>query len=198
MSPGETQAVARLSTVIRAALTTERHSEGRGVVLVSGGDGEVVALPGGWLLVASDDEAAAARAVREAGLDTVIFLAPGQVQGGELLVVEDHINLTGANPLTGPNVDAWGVRFPDMTEPYDRGLRETLGRFGQAGIVAGVPAPIRPGDLGDALSLGAHAVSTGIIHGAIAARHCGLRVGAMVVPDDRDLPALARRIVAEA
>ena len=45
-------------------------------------------------------------------------------QAGDLMVITDHINFTGQNPLVGPNVDEWGLRFPDMVEPYSSRLIE--------------------------------------------------------------------------
>ena len=50
-------------------------------------------------------------------------LEPGWTPG-DLMLLEDHVNLTGQNPLLGPNEEGLGTRFPDMTDAYDPGLRE--------------------------------------------------------------------------
>ncbi|MCB0393472.1 MAG: purine-nucleoside phosphorylase, partial [Bdellovibrionales bacterium] len=65
------------------------------------------------------------------GIETLILTnsAGGMLEGmkpADLMVIEDHINMTGHNPLIGPNDENLGPRFPDMTETYDRGLVEKL------------------------------------------------------------------------
>jgi purine-nucleoside phosphorylase len=67
---------------------------------------------------------------------------------GDIMVIQDHINLTGENPLVGPNIDEWGDRFPDMTNVYDRNLSAIAERSGQAcgeelqcGVYAGLKGP---------------------------------------------------------
>src|SRR5262249_33691836 len=79
----------------------------------------------------------AIRALALLGLKTVILTnAAGGVNTsfseGALMVMDDHINLMGVNPLVGPNDDRFGQRFPDMTEVYSARLREIAARAGRA------------------------------------------------------------------
>jgi purine-nucleoside phosphorylase len=103
---------------------------------------------------------------------------------GELMVIEDHLNLLG-NPLVGPNDEALGPRFPDMTDAYDRVLREAaVGAAAAAGIPCrrGVyvamsgPSYETPAEIRMARALGADAVGMSTVPEVIAARHLGMRV----------------------
>jgi purine-nucleoside phosphorylase len=67
---------------------------------------------------------------------------------GDLMLIDDHINLLGDNPLVGPNIDELGPRFPDMSEPYDRRLQAlaqevalALGIVLRRGVYVAVPGP---------------------------------------------------------
>jgi purine-nucleoside phosphorylase len=107
---------------------------------------------------------------------------------GDLMVLSDHLNLMGRNPLVGPNVDAWGPRFPDMTEAYSKRLRE-LAR--EAAVEAGVPltegvyaalmGPTyeTPAEIRMLRTLGADAVGMSTVPEVIALRHQRVEVGAM-------------------
>ena len=106
-------------------------------------------------------------------------------RAGDLMVLTDHINFTGTNPLVGPNDDRLGPRFPDMSAVYDpslRGLAEAAGRAGQvplrAGVYAGVLGPSyeTPAEIRMLRTLGADAVGMSTVLEAIAARHAGMRV----------------------
>ena len=104
---------------------------------------------------------------------------------GELMVIEDHINLMGMNPLIGPNDEQLGPRFFDMTEPYDPVLRQIAEKAcGKAGVtlrhgvyvaVAG-PSYETPAEIRAYRTLGADAVGMSTVPEVIAARHLGLRV----------------------
>jgi purine-nucleoside phosphorylase len=100
-------------------------------------------------------------------------------------VIDDHINFLGRNPLTGPNDDRFGVRFPDMTEVYSPRLRgiadaasEACGVAVRHGVYIAVPGPSyeTPAEIRAFRTLGADAVGMSTVPEAIAARHMGLDV----------------------
>jgi purine-nucleoside phosphorylase len=104
---------------------------------------------------------------------------------GDLMLIEDHINLMGTNPLIGPNHEAWGVRFPDMSEAYDPAARaltlrvaETRGILLRRGVYAGVTGPSyeTPAEIRMLRMLGADAVGMSTVPEVIAAKHMGMRV----------------------
>ena len=116
---------------------------------------------------------------------------------GDLMLVTDHINLQGVNPLTGPNVDAWGPRFPDMSEPYDRALRDTAesaalerGVRLQQGVYVSVVGPNLEtrAEYRFLRGIGADVVGMSTVPEVIVARHHGLCVMAISVITDECFP----------
>lgn len=104
---------------------------------------------------------------------------------GTLMVIGDHLNLTGKTPLTGPNADALGARFPDLTDAWDPELRRRLHAAGEAegipleeGIYAGLLGPQyeTPAEVRMLRILGADSVGMSTVLECIAARWAGLRV----------------------
>jgi purine-nucleoside phosphorylase len=104
---------------------------------------------------------------------------------GALMVIDDHINLFGSNPLIGPNDDRFGPRFPDMTEIYSRRLRGVADEAARAvhmpiehGIYIAVHGPSyeTPAEIYAFRTLGADAVGMSTVPEAIVARHMGLEV----------------------
>ncbi|HEV2196182.1 MAG TPA: purine-nucleoside phosphorylase [Candidatus Acidoferrum sp.] len=104
---------------------------------------------------------------------------------GRLVVISDHINLQGVNPLTGPNDERFGLRFHDMTGAYDRRFRElTVGEGNRLGVgmyegvyaaLAG-PSYETPAEIRYLRTIGADLVGMSTVPEVIAARHGGLRV----------------------
>jgi purine-nucleoside phosphorylase len=104
---------------------------------------------------------------------------------GTLMVIADHLNLTGRTPLLGPNADAIGVRFPDLTNAWDPELREGLKAAALAedvavteGVYAGLLGPQyeTPSEVRLLHTLGADAVGMSTVLECIAARWAGLKV----------------------
>jgi len=108
-----------------------------------------------------------------------------RLDAGELMLIEDHLNLTGTTALLGPNAAALGPRFPDLSVAYDLRLRElalasaTEAGFQLArGIYAGLLGPSyeTPAEVRMVFSLGADAVGMSTVLETVAARHMGARV----------------------
>jgi len=104
---------------------------------------------------------------------------------GRLIVISDHINLQGVNPLTGPNDERFGLRFHDMTSAYDKRFREmTVGEANRLGIgmyegvYAALPGPSyeTPAEIRYLRAIGADLVGMSTVPEVIAARHSGIRV----------------------
>ena len=104
---------------------------------------------------------------------------------GQLVVIKDHINLQGVSPLTGPNDDRFGPRFPDMTVAYDRRFREMAVAEGNRnrialyeGVYAALPGPNyeTPAEIRYLRTIGADLVGMSTVPEVVAARHSGIRV----------------------
>ncbi|MCB9666505.1 MAG: purine-nucleoside phosphorylase [Myxococcales bacterium] len=104
---------------------------------------------------------------------------------GDLMLISDHINLTGQNCLCGPNDENLGPRFPDMTSAYDPELNALAERIAveqgqrlRKGVYAGVLGPCyeTPAEIRMLQRIGAHAVGMSTVQEVIAARHMGARI----------------------
>jgi purine-nucleoside phosphorylase len=110
------------------------------------------------------------------------------MQSGDFMVIEDHINLMGDNPLRGSNIKNLGPRFPDMTEAYDKKLCEKLLQILEKnnirhwkGVYCGVSGPTyeTPAEVRFLQVIGGQAVGMSTVPESIAANHLGLRVCAV-------------------
>lgn len=133
------------------------------------------------------------RVMKRLGCDTLVVTnAAGAINPdyvpGDLMLITDHINLIGmggANPLFGPNMEEFGVRFPDMSQPYDKELlataREACDAAGipyREGVYVGLAGPSfeTPAELRFLKAIGADAVGMSTVPEVIVARHSGMRV----------------------
>jgi purine-nucleoside phosphorylase len=134
-----------------------------------------------------------ARVMSRLGVRSVLVTnAAGGVEAtwaaGDLMVITDHLNLTGTSPLTGPNDEALGTRFPDMTNAYDPELRAAVLEVGKKegialreGVYAWLPGPSyeTPAEIRMVRGLGAQAVGMSTVPEVIALRHMRTRVAAL-------------------
>jgi purine-nucleoside phosphorylase len=106
-------------------------------------------------------------------------------QQGALVLIRDHINLQGANPLVGANDDRFGMRFPDMTQAYAKDYREMArdeaGKLGMTlheGVYAGLLGPSyeTPAEIASLRTIGADLVGMSTVAEVIAARHIAMKV----------------------
>ncbi|GAB5519782.1 MAG: purine-nucleoside phosphorylase [Rhodothermales bacterium] len=142
------------------------------------------------------------RVFGEFGVETVLISnAAGGMnplfRRGDLMLTTDHINLQVVNPLVGANVDTWGPRFPDMSEPYDVNLRAQAEQLAldqgiklQQGVYVSVTGPNleTKAEYRFLRNIGADVVGMSTVPEVIVARHMGLRVLALSVVTDECFP----------
>ncbi|MBW2568298.1 MAG: purine-nucleoside phosphorylase [Deltaproteobacteria bacterium] len=130
------------------------------------------------------------RVMQELGLKYLILSnASGGLnpdfKAGDIMIISDHINLTGSNPLAGPNEESWGIRFPDMTRAYDINLASIAEKAGknagiplQKGVYAGLKGPCleTPAETRFLKTIGAEAVGFSTVHEVITAVHARMKV----------------------
>ncbi len=124
------------------------------------------------------------------GLDPLLSL-------GDLVLLDDHINLMAETPLVGPNLDELGPRFPDMSEPYDKGLQELVLRAAtergirlKRGVYVAVVGPNLEtrAEYRMLRTMGADVVGMSTVPEVIVARHMGMRVLGLSIVTDLCLP----------
>jgi purine-nucleoside phosphorylase len=127
-------------------------------------------------------------------------LNPG-FQAGDIMVVTDHINLTGKNPLTGPNLEEFGPRFPDMSHVYDPNLITLAQKKAlkneivlKQGIYVGISGPSleTPAETRFLRMIGADAVGMSTVPEVIVGVHCGLKIMVIVAITNINLPDCMR------
>ena len=142
------------------------------------------------------------RVLGTVGVETLIIsnAAGGmnpKFSAGNIMLITDHINFQGVNPLAGPNVEEWGPRFPDMSEPYDPGLRELAAQTAldinlklQRGVYVSVIGPNleTKAEYRMLRRMGADVVGMSTVPEVIVARHMNIRVMALTVITDECFP----------
>ena len=157
------------------------------------------------------------RVMQELGVQTLVVTnAAGGINPGfhigDLMMITDHINLTGSNPLLGPNEESWGPRFPDMVGAYDKkliALAEKTAKNSeidlQKGVYVGLKGPSleTPAEIRFLRTIGADAVGFSTVQEVIVAVHAGMRVlGVSIITNihnpDAPVSASVSQIIAAA
>jgi xanthosine phosphorylase len=161
-------------------------------------DVDVIALSGrahAYQALPLDAHRVPVRTLRRLGVEILVLTnAAGSLRRsvgpGRLMLIRDHINLLGMNPLSGPNHTSYGPRFPDMRDAYDRDLRRRLRQAARRarialadGVYLACPGPSfeTVAEIRAFRRLGADTVGMSTVPEAIVARHCGLRVAGISV-----------------
>ncbi|MBS3809644.1 MAG: purine-nucleoside phosphorylase [Desulfobacterales bacterium] len=154
------------------------------------------------------------RVMQALGVHTLIVtnasggLSP-EFEAGDIMAITDHINLTGENPLVGPNNEDWGIRFPDMSEVYSPELirlaaeaAEKNGISMKNGVYVGLKGPSleTPAETRFIRQIGADAVGLSTVQEVIAAVHANMRIlGLSIITNvndpDRPEPATVEDII---
>jgi xanthosine phosphorylase len=109
---------------------------------------------------------------------------------GEIVLLTDHVNLLGTNPLRGPNLDAFGPRFPDLSDLYTSSLRDLSGTIAQregirlhVGVYGAMPGPSyeTPAEIRMLRTIGADVVGMSLVPEAIVAGHAGVSLVAFAI-----------------
>ena len=125
---------------------------------------------------------------------------------GDLMILDDHVNLLPGNPLLGPNYDELGPRFPDMSDPYDRSLIAKAKEIGEAngiatqtGTYAVVSGPCleTPAEYRYIFNVGADAVGMSTVPEVITARHMGIPCFAISIITDLGVPGKIVKVTHE-
>jgi len=157
------------------------------------------------------------RVMQEMGIQTLIVTnAAGGLnpayRPGDLMLIADHLNLTGFNPLVGPNEESWGVRFPHMAFAYAPDLLKLAEQAGrncriplQKGVYAALLGPSleTPAEIRFLRTIGADAVGLSTVHEVIVGVHAGMRIlGVSIITNVHDpenpAPAVLEEIIATA
>lgn len=142
------------------------------------------------------------RVMKALGVEGIVVsnAAGGLLEGmevGDVMIINDHINMQPANPLSGPNDERWGPRFPDMLHTYDPSLVEEAISFSKeknyrihTGVYVGVQGPTfeTPAEYRMFHRMGGGAVGMSTVPEVIVARHMGVRIFALSVIADIGYP----------